>query len=138
MRDCHLCSQSQQPAGIMVSHSLNTVLTSLPLLIYTLCIPLLSLTITWDRALPCRTADIVFFDESIRAKLNRSRFRFYSIRTPFLSDKTNRHTKTYVPPTPDTSGLPDTKETYQYDRFPKLQYVIIRCFCFLITLTFTF
>eukprot|EP01038_Epipyxis_sp_PR26KG_P004270 gene4270-6049_t len=63
--------------------------------------------------------DVVFFDESIDAKLNRYTFKTVVIDTPFLKDKTNKHIKTYVPPTPDLSDLPPDF-TYTYPRFPRL------------------
>jgi len=65
--------------------------------------------------------DITFFDESIRAKMNRYTFRRRSQGTPFLSDNSNRHSKTYVPPSPDTTELPERDEPYVYTFFPKLQ-----------------
>lgn len=50
--------------------------------------------------------DVIFFDESIDAKMNRYTFKLHSIDTPFLLDTADRHAKTYVPPTPNTEGLP--------------------------------
>jgi len=57
-----------------------------------------------------RDRDIIFFDESIDAKMNRYTFKFKSIDTPFLLDETNKHAKTYVPPTPNTINLPPTAD----------------------------
>ena len=75
--------------------------------------------------------DVLFFDESIDAKMNRYLFKLRSIDTPFLLDNANVHAKTYVPPTPNTEGLwvekekgkgegngDEQKEYYTYDRFP--------------------
>ena len=67
-----------------------------------------------------RYEDIVFFDESIDAKMNRYTFKLRNIDTPFLLDNGTRHTKTYVPPTANTSNLPEVKGTYKYPTFPKL------------------
>ena len=50
--------------------------------------------------------DVVFFDESIDAKMNRYMFKLHNIDTPFLLDTTDKHAKTYVPPTPNADGLP--------------------------------
>eukprot|EP00467_Chlorarachnion_reptans_P001148 CAMPEP_0114513826 /NCGR_PEP_ID=MMETSP0109-20121206/15803_1 /TAXON_ID=29199 /ORGANISM="Chlorarachnion reptans, Strain CCCM449" /LENGTH=994 /DNA_ID=CAMNT_0001693777 /DNA_START=489 /DNA_END=3473 /DNA_ORIENTATION=+ len=62
--------------------------------------------------------DIKFFDESIVAKTNRSRFRF-SKPTPFL-DSNDFEIKEALPaPPPDTSGLPPGF-TYQHTYFPRL------------------
>lgn len=49
--------------------------------------------------------DVIFFDESIEAKLNRYTFRMKSIDTPFLTYEEDKHTKTYVPPPPLTTDL---------------------------------
>lgn len=67
-----------------------------------------------------RYEDIVFFDESIDAKMNRYTFKFRSIDTPFLLDNGTRHTKTYVPPTANTSNLAEVNGLYKYSTFPKL------------------
>jgi hypothetical protein len=68
--------------------------------------------------------DVVFFDESIDAKLNRYMFKFRNIDTPFLLDNANLHAKTYVPPTANTVGLVDYGKdgrVYEYERFPALE-----------------
>ena len=70
------------------------------------------------------TPDVVFFDESIDAKLNRYMFKFRNIDTPFLLDNANLHAKTYVPPTANTVGLVDYGKdgrVYEYERFPALE-----------------
>jgi len=67
-----------------------------------------------------RYEDIVFFDESIDAKMNRYTFKLRNIDTPFLLDNGTRHTKTYVPPTANTTNLPEVKKLYKYSTFPKL------------------
>lgn len=68
---------------------------------------------------------MIFFDESIDAKMNRYMFKFRSIDTPFLLDNANLHAKTYVAPTPNVSGLGEDKKegggTYLYERFPSLE-----------------
>ena len=69
-------------------------------------------------------SDVVFFDESIDAKLNRYMFKFRNIDTPFLLDNANLHAKTYVPPTANTVGLTDYGKDgriYEYARFPSLE-----------------
>ena len=63
--------------------------------------------------------DVLYFDESITAKKNRSRFQVKKHATPFLNDKTHSITKVFVSPSPDLSGLPESKE-YLYPEFPVL------------------
>ena len=65
--------------------------------------------------------DIVFFDESIDAKMNRNYFTLNLIDTPFLASTVDNHLKTYVPPAPDTAGLVEGC-LYSYQRFPTLKY----------------
>ena len=70
-----------------------------------------------------RDMNVLFFDETIDAKMNRYTFRLRNIDTPFILDSTTRHTKTYVPPTPDTTNLPATNTPsghFEYDKFPQL------------------
>jgi len=63
---------------------------------------------------------IRFFDESIIAKNNRSRFRF-SKPTPFLDSKMYDIGDNKLPaPEPDSSGL-ETGRVYQHTYFPRLQ-----------------
>eukprot|EP00547_Thalassionema_nitzschioides_P007486 CAMPEP_0194204628 /NCGR_PEP_ID=MMETSP0156-20130528/4096_1 /TAXON_ID=33649 /ORGANISM="Thalassionema nitzschioides, Strain L26-B" /LENGTH=1620 /DNA_ID=CAMNT_0038930687 /DNA_START=42 /DNA_END=4904 /DNA_ORIENTATION=- len=69
--------------------------------------------------------EIRFFDESIIAKLNRSKKEAIAkggkkIPTPFLDDDSERITKTFTPPQPSILGLPDHESTYQYGTFPDL------------------
>lgn len=71
-----------------------------------------------------RVLDCLYFDECIDAKLNRYAARRYGdkIDTPFLDNKTSQHQKTYVPPSPDRTGLPHGDDyIYQYEHFPKLK-----------------
>ena len=49
--------------------------------------------------------EMIFFDESIDAKINRYTFRLHRHDTPFLTNESNKHTKTYVAPTVDMQGL---------------------------------
>jgi hypothetical protein len=66
--------------------------------------------------------DVVFFDESIDAKMNRYTFKLRSIDTPFLNNsEDNNYTKTYVAPTPDRSNIPPSL-TYP-EGLAKLKYV---------------
>lgn len=84
--------------------------------------PLLSLFLPLTPPPP--PVDVVFFDESIDAKLNRYMFKFRNIDTPFLLDNANLHAKTYVPPTANTVGLVDYGKdgrVYEYERFPALE-----------------
>jgi hypothetical protein len=97
--------------------------------------------------------DIMFFDESIDAKMNRYSFQLHIRDTPFLNDTSTKHVKTYVAPSVDQDGLdfdelpPSTaveeskgentniittektkkkqKSVYQYNTFPKLEYVSV-------------
>ena len=64
--------------------------------------------------------DVVFFDESIDAKMNRYSFALTLNDTPFLSSTADVHAKSYVPPSPDSTGIePDS--LFSYDRFPSLR-----------------
>ena len=49
--------------------------------------------------------EIVFFDESIEAKINRLMFRLHRRDTPFLLDNSFKHAKTFVAPSVDMDGL---------------------------------
>lgn len=78
---------------------------------------------------------MLYFDESIDAKMNRYTFKFRNIDTPFLLDSSTKHIKTYVSPSPDTTGLLTLMSTVQdpsrrntnsgdeddADRFPRLK-----------------
>lgn len=65
--------------------------------------------------------DVIFFDESIEAKLNRYTFRSKNFDTPFLTYEKDKHIKTYVPPSPMRSDLTDPDLVFQNDTFPRLQ-----------------
>lgn len=74
--------------------------------------------------------DIVFFDESLDAKMNRyalQRFQNGAIETPFLDNAFVRHVKTYVPPTVDLSPVDVNGDSavdasvYTYNTFPRLR-----------------
>ena len=64
--------------------------------------------------------DLMFFDESIDAKMNRYSFAFTVTDTPFLSSTADVHAKSYVPPSPDSNGI-EPDEIYSYDRFPSFK-----------------
>ncbi|CAM9758208.1 unnamed protein product [Chrysoparadoxa australica] len=64
--------------------------------------------------------EIRFFEESILAKLNRSKTNPIKHETPFLSDTMESHSQTFSPPPPSNWGLPDDGTTYSYDGFPGL------------------
>ncbi|CAN0401931.1 unnamed protein product, partial [Discosporangium mesarthrocarpum] len=82
----------------------------------------------FERFLEERTADhtqpeVRFFDESIVAKLNRSKTNIKR-ETPFLSDNSDAHNQVRVvfsPPAPSNWGLPDDGSQYSYgSSFPRL------------------
>ena len=58
---------------------------------------------------------MVFFDESIDAKMNRYTFKFQILDTPFLNDSYSKHQKTYVAPSPDMNNLPPHEGLYVYE-----------------------
>ena len=63
--------------------------------------------------------DIIFFDQSIDAKLNRSRLKLKKVHTPFLqSAKTHKQLKTFVAVEPNTSNLPEAA-SFIYDTWPE-------------------
>jgi hypothetical protein len=91
-------------------------------------------------------ADVLFFDESIEAKINRYTFRLHKRDTPFLLDSSQKHTKTFVSTSVDVDNLdtipfPEDETTewirqtqritrdktgrniFHYDTFPKLKYL---------------
>ena len=65
--------------------------------------------------------NVIFFDESIDAKMNRYYFKTKIIDTPFLLDQSNRHVKTFVTPTPCKIGLPEDITCYSYKTFPSFK-----------------
>jgi pentatricopeptide repeat protein len=71
-----------------------------------------------DRMYPSENhSQVLFFDESVVAKLNRSTFT-KSRETPFLNDKSFAITKTFVASAADTTGL--RPEGYVYQHWPTL------------------
>jgi len=62
--------------------------------------------------------DIKYFEESIIAKNNRSRFRFTK-PTPFLDSKQFDLKESLPAPDPDAAGLPEGR-VYQHQYFPRL------------------
>lgn len=71
--------------------------------------------------------EVRFFDESIIAKMNRSKKATLANGgkkkpTPFLNDSSWKVTKVFTPPPPSNLGLPDTGETFSYGTFPSLEY----------------
>ena len=67
---------------------------------------------------PHTQSDVVFFDESIVAKRNRSRLN-RNQPTPFLADERYALKETYVVPVADVTGC---KGEYRYERWPELDY----------------
>lgn len=71
--------------------------------------------------------ECIFFDESINAKLNRSKLKTLANigrggrrDTRFIDDKSKKTMDIYTPPPPSNLGLPDDGRTYQYGSFPEL------------------
>ena len=67
---------------------------------------------------PHTQSAVLFFDESIIAKRNRSRLN-RNQPTPFLADERYALNQTYIVPTADVTGC---KGEYKYDRWPDLDY----------------
>jgi hypothetical protein len=99
----------------------------------------------------CCCTDILFFDESIDAKLNRYSLQLHVRDTPFLNDKSNKHVKTYVVESVDHQEQLDEssehgvkepadavtvsdgsckKSVYASSSFPKLKWVLRLCLVF--------
>lgn len=79
----------------------------------------------YDDSICVATADCLYFDECIDAKQNRYLLRRLQltgdkIETPFLNSDAGKHVKTYVPPYPDNSNVPDNS-TFTYSTFPILK-----------------
>ena len=68
---------------------------------------------------PATQSAVLFFDESILAKRNRSRLN-RNQPTPFLADERYSLKDTYVVPTADVTGC--NKAEYRYDKWPDLDY----------------
>eukprot|EP00752_Nemacystus_decipiens_P011001 g9775.t1 len=65
--------------------------------------------------------EVRFFDESIAAKLNRSKTHPIKRDTPFLNDLSDAHNQVFNPPAPSNWGLPDDGSQYAYGlSFPRL------------------
>ena len=71
--------------------------------------------------------EVLFFDVSIDAKLNRfdksspfKRIRNGIKDTSFLDDKSKQATEKFTPPPPSNWGLPDDGTTFHYGAFPEL------------------
>ena len=65
--------------------------------------------------------DLIFFDQSIDAKLNRSKLKLKKVETPFLnSAKTHKVLKTFEAVPPNEAGLPQQngKTRYMYKTWP--------------------
>ena len=63
--------------------------------------------------------DIIFFDQSIDAKLNRYRLKLNKLDTPFLqSAKAHKQLETFVAVEPNVSNLQDTAP-FMYDTWPE-------------------
>jgi len=63
--------------------------------------------------------DIIFFDQSIDAKLNRSRLKLKKLETPFLqSAKVHKHLETFVAVEPNASNL-SYEPPFMYETWPE-------------------
>eukprot|EP00762_Andalucia_godoyi_P002307 ANDGO_07626.mRNA.1 DENN domain and WD repeat-containing protein SCD1 len=83
-----------------------------------------------------KSPEVVFFDESIDAKMNRSLLQIRKKATPFLSDNQVSVIKTFVAMTPEAADLDSISDDHLkldrqgsrkwlYDRFPKLNMALI-------------
>jgi pentatricopeptide repeat protein len=64
-------------------------------------------------------SDIIFFDQSIDAKLNRSRLKLKKLDTPFLqSAKTHKHLQTFLAVEPNATHLPN-ETRFIYKSWPE-------------------
>ena len=64
---------------------------------------------------------VLFFDESILAKRNRSKFLSRKFETPFLKDRSGDLVKTFVAPSADATNLPNQGvKKYVYPLWPTL------------------
>eukprot|EP00742_Colponemidia_sp_Colp-10_P008924 GILJ01009697.1.p1 GENE.GILJ01009697.1~~GILJ01009697.1.p1 ORF type:complete len:1130 (-),score=163.99 GILJ01009697.1:140-3529(-) len=64
--------------------------------------------------------EVRFFDESIKAKINRSKWAVRKQDTPFLASNEDAIKETFVAPPPNTLGL-DPNINYRYDYFPRFK-----------------
>ena len=64
---------------------------------------------------------VLFFDESIIEKRNRSKYNTHKGSTPFLNDKSEEFQDTYRTPPPSNWGL-EEGNIYVYDYFPSLKH----------------
>ncbi|EQC39951.1 hypothetical protein, variant [Saprolegnia diclina VS20] len=75
-----------------------------------------------DRLFNPTLPEVVFFDQAINQKLNRSlSLGKKKHDVSFLEDKTDVIRETFVAPSPSTLGLPDNGAVYHYKAFPRLK-----------------
>jgi len=72
-----------------------------------------------ERVMNENSSYIRFFEESIQAKINRSKLKLYKLPTPFLNDKSMSINNTVVAIPPDLSNLPIDDTLYVYPKFPR-------------------
>eukprot|EP00817_Percolomonadidae_sp_ATCC50343_P002501 CAMPEP_0117418888 /NCGR_PEP_ID=MMETSP0758-20121206/575_1 /TAXON_ID=63605 /ORGANISM="Percolomonas cosmopolitus, Strain AE-1 (ATCC 50343)" /LENGTH=787 /DNA_ID=CAMNT_0005199653 /DNA_START=224 /DNA_END=2584 /DNA_ORIENTATION=+ len=72
----------------------------------------------FERTLMGDEDEIRFFDESIAAKLNRSRLRIYKHNTSFLNSKEWQHNNIKVALTPNDADFSTNNDTFCYNNFP--------------------
>jgi len=77
-----------------------------------------------DRKEREKNPEILFFDEHIIAKNNRSKLKTIlkegREKTPFLDDQKWKVSEVFTPAAPSNWGLPDDGRAYHYGHFPKL------------------
>ncbi|TMW60548.1 hypothetical protein Poli38472_000590 [Pythium oligandrum] len=75
-----------------------------------------------DRVLNPHLPEVLFFDQSINQKLNRSlTIGKKKYDCTFLDDKSDDIRETFIAPPPSNIGLPDDGTVYRYKSFPRLK-----------------
>ncbi|KAJ0405219.1 hypothetical protein ATCC90586_001171 [Pythium insidiosum] len=75
-----------------------------------------------DRVFNPQLSEVLFFDQSINQKLNRSlTLGKKKYDCSFLDDKSDDIRETFIAPPPSNIGLPDDGSIYRYKSFPRLK-----------------
>ncbi|OWZ22684.1 hypothetical protein PHMEG_0002564 [Phytophthora megakarya] len=75
-----------------------------------------------DRAFNQQLPEVLFFDQSINQKLNRSlSIGKKKYDCSFLDDRSDEIQETFIAPPPSNIGLPDDGTVYTYKAFPRLK-----------------
>ncbi|DBA01320.1 TPA: hypothetical protein N0F65_001825, partial [Lagenidium giganteum] len=75
-----------------------------------------------DRVFNSHLAEVLFFDQSINQKQNRSlSIGKKKYDCSFLDDKSDQIQETFIAPPPSNLGLPDDGTVYTYKAFPRLK-----------------